>query len=259
MIYLCGERFAGMEFVIAVLGISLIIGFAAMLLWKKDSPQWKAFPGFYTFLPAAICIIAALILTNELSLGDFSFTKFDLGYMTLAVGIPVMFYLISMLIQTAFRSYVLKDAIEWKQIILAVLINFVVVIVFVAGEEIGWRGFIQNRLIEQYGIAGIGLLGLVWGIWHAPIALRGHNLSKYFWAEAFILYPYVCICYSFPLAFLTIQSGSIWPALLFHAMNNSLGSVGSQIMERKKPVVEIVLLILTGTLLAIPFALLLLR
>ena len=102
-----------MEFVIAVPGISFLIGFAAMALWKKDTPQWKAFPGFYTFLPAAICIIATLIFRNELSFGDFSFGEFDLGYMTLAVVIPVVFYLVSVFIQTAFRSYVLKDAVDW--------------------------------------------------------------------------------------------------------------------------------------------------
>ncbi|MBL8061835.1 MAG: hypothetical protein JNK32_02365, partial [Anaerolineales bacterium] len=95
-------------------------------------------------------------------------------------------------------------------------------------------------------------------IWHAPIALRGHNLSAHFWAEAFVLYPYVCVCYSFPLAFLTIKSGSILPALIFHATNNTLGSFGSEMVEKTNPKREVLLHLVTGTLLVVPFALLLL-
>jgi hypothetical protein len=36
----------------------------------------------------------------------------------------------------------------------------------------------------------------------------------------------MCVAYSFPMAFLTVEIGSIWPALVFHAVNNAVGSVG---------------------------------
>lgn len=247
------------QLVAAVLGISLLIGFLAMLLWKKDSAQWKIFPGFYTFLPAIISILLFFIIKNRWSLGDFSFRKLAPSYMVLGFVIPVVFYALNLFVHVRAFSYKIKKDIEWKKILPGIPLTILVLIVFVAGEEIGWRGFLQTPLIEKFGpMIGITLLGLIWGIWHAPIALRGHNLSSHFWAEAFVLYPYVCICYSFPLAYLTIESGSIWPALIFHATNNTLGSIGSEVVEKANTTREVLIQLLTGTLLLIPFALLLL-
>jgi membrane protease YdiL (CAAX protease family) len=246
------------EFVASTLGVSFLIGSVAMRLWKKDSRQWQIFPGFYTFLPALIGIAVSYIYTGEWSLGDFSFTDFDPGFMALGLMIPIAFYFLSLVVQLRFSSFRIKPGTEWKKMLLPVLLNIMVLIFFVSGEEIGWRGFLQTSLIDRFGMTGgIVLLGIIWGIWHAPVALRGHNLNQHFWAEAFVLYPFICVCYSFPLAYLTIQSGSIWPALIFHATNNSLGSVGAQIIEKKNTSREILLLMLMGLILAIPFGLLL--
>lgn len=246
------------EFVLSVLGISFFFGFLGMLLWKKDSPQWKLFLFFYTFLPAGICMTVFFIRRNTWSLGDYSFVKFDLLFAALGLLIPVVFHAIHLLLQLKTSSYAFKAGVELKKILPIVLVNIIVLMVFVSGEEIGWRGFIQSQAIERFGtVVGILLLGAVWGIWHAPVALRGHNLRAHFWAEAFVLYPYMCICYSIPLAFLTIQSGSIWPALLFHATNNAMGSISVQFVEKQKPELEILIQMITGTVLLVPFAFLL--
>lgn len=172
------------ELVAAVLGISFLIGFLAMLLWKKDSPQWKIFPGFYTFFPAVIAILLVFFRNKRLSFGDFSFTRLDPRYMILGFVIPVILYAINLAIMTQVFSYKLKPGIQWKKILPGIPLGILVLIIFVAGEEIGWRGFLQTPLIEKYGnLVGIILLGIIWGIWHAPVALRGHNLNSHFWQK----------------------------------------------------------------------------
>ncbi len=244
--------------IVAILGISFLIGALAARLWKKDSPQWRIFIVFYSFLPAIVSILLVRVLQGSWSLGDFSFKKFDPAYLILGFVIPVVFYAISLMVQTWGSAYKFKANIEWKKILPLIPVSILLLIVLVCGEEIGWRGFLQTPLVDTYGlIGGIVLLGLIWGIWHAPIALRGHNLSSHFWAEAFVLYPYVCVCYSFPLAFLTIESGSLLPALIFHATNNTLGSFSTEMIERANPKREVLLHLVTGTLLVIPFAFLL--
>jgi membrane protease YdiL (CAAX protease family) len=244
------------QLVISVLGGSLLIGGIAMLLWKKESAPWKAFPMVYTFLPAVLSILVVFFLQDRWSLGDFSFTKVEPFYMVLGFVIPVVFYAINLFVHVRASSYKIKNDIQWKKILPGIPFTILLLVIFVAGEEIGWRGFLQTPLIETFGtVVGLILLGAMWGIWHAPVALRGHNLASHFWAEAFVLYPYVCICYSFPLAFLTIESGSIWPALIFHATNNTLGSIGSEIVEKANTTREVLIQLLTGTLLLIPFAL----
>jgi uncharacterized protein len=244
--------------VFAVLGFSFLVGFIAAKIWNKDSRGWKLFPTFYTFLPALISILFYFLFTRKWSFGDFSFTKFDPIYIILGFFAPVILYAINMMIHIRSGAAKIKVNVNWKKILTQIPLGILFSIIFIAGEEIGWRGFLQTLLIDSLGkIGGIILLGFVWGIWHAPIALRGYNLKSHFLAEAFILYPFMCICYSFPLAFLTIASGSIWPALIFHATNNTLGSLGTEIIEKQDTKREILILMGTGIILAIPFAYLL--
>lgn len=243
------------QLVIAILGISYLIGYTAARLWKKDSAQWKIFPGFYTFFPAVISIQVVFAFQKHWSFGDFSYTKFDPGYLFLGFIIPVILYAVSLAIQLRAGSLKLKTNIEWKKLLPGIPVTILILIFFVAGEEIGWRGFLQTPLIDAFGVVGgVIILGLIWGLWHAPVALRGHNLNSDFWAEAFVLYPFMCVCYSFPLAFLTIGSGSIWPALVFHATNNTLGSIGTQIAEPQNTRRQVLYTMLAGTLLLSPFA-----
>lgn len=51
-----------------------------------------------------------------------------------------------------------------------------VVTLLVAGalEEFGWRGFLQPRLQERHSaLAAAVAIGVVWAVWHAPLALGG--------------------------------------------------------------------------------------
>jgi membrane protease YdiL (CAAX protease family) len=243
------------QLVIPILGISYLIGYIAARLWKKESTLWKLFPGFYTFFPAVISILFVFAFQKRWSFGDFSYTKFDPLYLFLGFIIPVILYVVSLGIQLRAGSLKLKPNIEWKNILPGIPVTILVLIFFIAGEEIGWRGFLQTPLIDAFGVVGgVIILGLIWGIWHAPVALRGHNLRSDFWAEAFVVYPLMCVCYSFPLAFLTIGSGSIWPALVFHATNNTLGSIGAQIAEPQNTRRQVLFTLVTGTLLLSPFA-----
>ncbi len=47
------------------------------------------------------------------------------------------------------------------------------------GEELGWRGL----LLGEWGPLGFWrssvLIGLVWGVWHVPVILRGHNYPQH--------------------------------------------------------------------------------
>ena len=46
---------------------------------------------------------------------------------------------------------------------------------FGLGEEIGWRGFLLPRLLPLGKARAYLLLGLIWGLWHAPLILVGFN------------------------------------------------------------------------------------
>lgn len=47
------------------------------------------------------------------------------------------------------------------------------------GEELGWRGFAQRYLARWGFWRGCALVGVVWGLWHLPLVLRGHNFPTH--------------------------------------------------------------------------------
>ena len=47
------------------------------------------------------------------------------------------------------------------------------------GEELGWRGLLQGELGHLGFWRSSLLIGLIWGIWHAPIILQGHNYPQH--------------------------------------------------------------------------------
>ncbi|MEA5515386.1 type II CAAX endopeptidase family protein [Nodularia sp. UHCC 0506] len=95
--------------------------------------------------------------------------------------------------------------------------------IFTIGEELGWRGYLQNKMIQVFGlIPGVVILGLVWGYWHLPIILMGYNFPEYPILGALIFMPLTTIGFSLIFAWLTLSSKSIWPAVLGHGAINTL-------------------------------------
>lgn len=95
-------------------------------------------------------------------------------------------------------------------------------ILFLGGgqEEFGWRAYAQKPLQERYGILNASLLiGVVWGIWHAPLwIMPGDGHSTY----SFLAFMLLTIGQAVVYGWLYNVSGQklIIP-LLFHAMNNT--------------------------------------
>ena len=48
------------------------------------------------------------------------------------------------------------------------------------GEELGWRGYLHEKLISR-GFWKCSLItGIIWGLWHAPLILQGHHYPAFF-------------------------------------------------------------------------------
>ena len=46
------------------------------------------------------------------------------------------------------------------------------------GEEIAWRGYLLDTLGDELGFWQAALLvGIMWGLWHAPLVIKGYNFS----------------------------------------------------------------------------------
>jgi membrane protease YdiL (CAAX protease family) len=92
------------------------------------------------------------------------------------------------------------------------------------GEELGWRGFMQ-RYLPGWGFwRGNAVIGVIWGLWHAPLILRGHNYPEHpHWGVAMMVG--FCLLLSPLLAHVRERSDSLYTTAVAHGMLNATGGV----------------------------------
>ena len=91
------------------------------------------------------------------------------------------------------------------------------------GEEAGWRGWLQNALEPLGRLSQVLLIGVIWGLWHAPLIAAGYNFSDQIpGAVAVLLFTAFCIAFGAVLSWLSLRSKSVLPAAIGHAFFNAL-------------------------------------
>jgi membrane protease YdiL (CAAX protease family) len=95
-------------------------------------------------------------------------------------------------------------------------------LVSATGEEIGWRGLLVPELAKVTSFRNTALLsGAVWAAWHMPLMItanyRGEGTPL---AYSLVCFALMIVGLSFLMAWLTLRSGSFWPAALLHATHN---------------------------------------
>ena len=90
------------------------------------------------------------------------------------------------------------------------------------GEELGWRGFLQKNLEELGFWKSSVLIGLIWGIWHAPIILQGHNYPEHPLLGVVMMIIF-CILLAPIFSFIRLKSGSVIAASVLHGTLNGTG------------------------------------
>jgi uncharacterized protein len=105
-----------------------------------------------------------------------------------------------------------------------VLLTALVMTPVLFGEEFGWRGFLQRRLFPNAPALSALVTGLIWGVWHYPLILRGYNYPDQPLLGA-ALFTVFTVLVSYIFGWFYRRSGSIWCASLAHAATNTVGSL----------------------------------
>ncbi len=91
------------------------------------------------------------------------------------------------------------------------------------GEEYGWRGFLQKELFRYNRIFGASVIGLIWGIWHIPLIMRG--MHTYPPDTAGIIAGLVFFTlWGIIQSYSVLKTGSIWVAAFMHGSINYIYS-----------------------------------
>ncbi|MBB3131860.1 membrane protease YdiL (CAAX protease family) [Paenibacillus rhizosphaerae] len=93
-------------------------------------------------------------------------------------------------------------------------------LIFSFGEEIGWRGYLQPKLTEAYGIRkSILITAAVWACFHYPFYLNQYNTDGNVWISL-VLFTVMIFPLSVYMGWVRWRSRSIWPAVLIHMVIN---------------------------------------
>jgi membrane protease YdiL (CAAX protease family) len=111
------------------------------------------------------------------------------------------------------------------QVLIMVVIGPIVNIIPTMGEELGWRGYLLPKLrIFLPDSVALVITGAIWGFWHLPVIVMGHNYGTGYWG-----YPWLgilamivfCIVLGIIEGFISIKLQSAIPAAMIHSTVNA--------------------------------------
>lgn len=200
----------------------------------------KWFNGPYVILslpllygPALANILTRIITKEgwENSLFHFNF-KGHIRYYILAILFPFLQGLLSSIATTLiYGHWDFHEMLERQSLsdyFGSILLMFAMAPLFAwntFGEEFGWRAYMNQKMEPLLGTTGTVIVGgIIWGVWHAPLTIEGHNFGTDYWG-----FPWLgivgmsifCMVMGVFLMWLTKKSGSIFPAAIMHACNNA--------------------------------------
>jgi membrane protease YdiL (CAAX protease family) len=92
------------------------------------------------------------------------------------------------------------------------------------GEEFGWRAYLQQKLMPLGPRKAVLLVGVIWAVWHWPIISLGWNYGFGYWGAPVagpLLWVWCLLPASTVYGWLTLRSGSVWPAAIAHGVSNA--------------------------------------
>ncbi|MBQ8272220.1 MAG: CPBP family intramembrane metalloprotease [Tidjanibacter sp.] len=117
---------------------------------------------------------------------------------------------------------------EWVMVLSTVLSGIFAGVtinaLFAFGEEYGWRCYMVKALGGRKFLSAALLIGFVWGIWHAPMILMGHNYPDARVAGVGMMVLF-CILGGIIELYFVLKSGSMWAAVFIHGTINALAGM----------------------------------
>lgn len=110
-------------------------------------------------------------------------------------------------------------AVQLAVLPLSALVNLIPAL----GEELGWRGWLLPKLMPLGTLPALLVMGVIWGLWHAPLILLGYNYADAPGWLALTAMVLMCVLVGAVFGWVRLRSGSVWPAALAHAAFNGAG------------------------------------
>ena len=160
------------------------------------------------FLPLGLTIVGGLLALV------FGMAKLDLNFTMMRDAMA----------SAASGSEVPVEVIVLAQILFAITLAPFINVLFALGEELGWRGFLLPHLMPLGQWKALLISGTIWGFWHAPAIMQGHNYPGYPILGSFMMIVF-CVLLGTIIAWLYLNTKSPWVAALAHGSVNAVAGL----------------------------------
>ena len=208
----------------------------------------------YMFVPMTVALVIKKLIHREPVAGplriSFNFNKwFLVAWLItpliafLTIGISLLFPEITFSIEMAglYERYKdiltpeqmteMKTSMEtlpvhpiWLTLIQGLIAGVTVNAVAGFGEELGWRGFLLKEYSNLKFWKASVLIGFIWGLWHAPLILQGHNYPEH-QILGVLMMTIWCILLTPLFNYITIKADSVLAAAIMHGTLNATAGI----------------------------------
>jgi membrane protease YdiL (CAAX protease family) len=186
-------------------------GFGRSLLRPRVRARWRLYAAAW-LAPVVLALVGAA-LYFLVRPGQFGGLDAAGAYVPVVDGVPALS----------------SEAFVALQFVQLLVVAPVVNAAFTFGEEFGWRGYLLPKLLPLGTRRALVVHGVIWGVWHWPLIAMGHNYGLDYPGAPFVglgLMVLFTTAVGVVFGWLTLRSGSVWPAVLGHAMVNGAGGLG---------------------------------
>jgi membrane protease YdiL (CAAX protease family) len=235
-------------FIILTCTVSWAAATVAILLGLRVSSglPYTIFASLYMFLPA-VCTILLQKIHKEKPFRNLNISfKFNKWFIIAGI-VPIIYVFITLVINLLFPnvsftsnyeglfSYLSAEQAELAAQQISKFLPMIFLLITIAqslfagytinaffafGEELGWRGYMLKALQGKKFLFASLITGTVWGLWHFPLILIGHNYPQYPIAGVGMMTIW-CILLSPVMTYIRIKSKSVITAAIFHGCLNA--------------------------------------
>ncbi|MBI9067408.1 MAG: CPBP family intramembrane metalloprotease [Salinivirgaceae bacterium] len=131
----------------------------------------------------------------------------------------------------------LPIGIFWISLISALFSGISINALAAFGEEYGWRGFLFYLLKGKSFIKASLIIGFVWGIWHAPLILMGHNYPDHPKWGILMMIAF-CILLSPIFNYVRIKTNSVIGVSILHGTLNASAGIAIIMLNKSHDLIS---------------------
>ena len=216
----------------------------------SDNPmKYTIYASLYMLLPMIVAMVLQMI--NKEKLTSTGLLRFKIRWSWLVAWIlPVVIVLLTIFVNTLLpgcefntdmSAMIPADSVPEEQkemvsmlmtpaflivttIISGLFAGATINALFAFGEEYGWRNYLIAALRDKKFACASIFIGIVWGLWHFPLILLGHNYPQHSVTGVFMMVIF-CVLLSFIETYFVLKAKSVYPAAIFHGAINAVAGL----------------------------------